>query len=59
MLNGGSTFVNGIQWQLSVHPHMSLNGYSAANATGAQVVRLLNIGKRLDDLFYLLLGFSR
>jgi hypothetical protein len=57
VLNGGSTFVDSIQRKLAVHTDMSLYGYVIANATSTQVVRLLDIGKRLDNLFYLLFCF--
>ena len=58
-LNGRGTLMDSVQWQLSVHPHMGLNGYTVAYAACSQVVRLTHIGKRMDNLFYLLFGFGR
>ena len=49
-LNGGGALVNNVERQVSVHPHVCLNGDAIANAARSQIVRLLHIMERLDDL---------
>ena len=57
MLNGGGTVVSLRQGDGAVHTHVEFNGDMVADAAGAEVMRLMNVGDRLDDLENLVFGF--
>ena len=43
--DGGGTVVNGGEGQVAVHAHVGFDGDAVADAAGAQVVGLLDVGE--------------
>ena len=50
LLNLTCAGVGGAEGEAAVHADVQLNGIAAADAAGAQVVRVVHVGKRGDDV---------
>ena len=53
LLNLTGAGVGGAEGEAAVHANVQLNGITAADAAGAQVVRVVHVGKRGHDVEYL------